>query len=85
MPRRVILRSMPKGTPSAPVTDLGMRLRDERVEAGLTQADLAEILGTQPNRISDWELGRHVPTLPLLERIAGVYDITVSRLLRGVM
>ena len=76
---------MPKGTVSTPVTALGVRLRNKRVKARLSQAQLAEILGTQSNRISDWELGGHVPTLPLLERIAGVYGMTVSGLLRGVM
>ena len=85
MPSRVILGSMPKGTPSVPATVLGERLRDKRMKARLTQAELAEELGTQANRVSDWELGWHVPTLPLLERIAAVYGLTVSGLLRGVM
>ena len=85
MTSRVILRSMPKGTVSEPTTALGARLREKRLKARLSQNDLAEMLGTQCNRISDWELGSHIPTLPLLERIAGAYDMTVSGLLRGVM
>jgi DNA-binding XRE family transcriptional regulator len=52
---------------------------------GLTQWDLANKLNTRANRISDWETGRHEPTLPLLKRIADVYGMTVAELLDGVM
>lgn len=76
---------MPTGTVSTPTTPLGARLRELRVKAGWTQQELASRLGTQANRISDWEIGNHIPTLALLERIAGVYKITVASLLRGVM
>jgi len=53
--------------------------------AGLTQEELAARLDTQANRVSDWEIGKHTPTLPLLQRYAAVYRTSVSRLLKGVM
>ena len=68
-----------------PETKLGARLRELRVDAGLSQWDLARKLGTQPNRISNWELGNHEPKLPQLRRIAEALDTTVARILEGVM
>lgn len=65
--------------------ELGSRLRELRESVGLSQWQLAHELKTQSNRISDWETGKHTPTVPLLIRIADNYDITVSELLDGVM
>lgn len=76
---------MPTGYISEPTTELGVRLRQLRTRAGLTQPELAELLDTKSNRISDWEIGKHTPTLRLLRKIAEVYGITVSGLLRSVM
>jgi XRE family transcriptional regulator, fatty acid utilization regulator len=76
---------MPTGTVSEPATALGARLRDLRIANGYSQWQLAIRLDTQANRISNWETGRHEPTLSLLQRIAGVYEITVAEMLDGVM
>jgi putative transcriptional regulator len=76
---------MPAGTVSTPKTALGARLRELRLGQEWSQRDLAELLNTKTNRISDWEIGKHEPTLPLLQRIAAVYDLTVAQLLKGVM
>jgi transcriptional regulator with XRE-family HTH domain len=70
---------------TTPTTQLGARIRDLRNEAGLSQWNFAIQLGTQANRVSDWEIGKHTPTLALLARIAQVLGITVSELLEGVM
>jgi transcriptional regulator with XRE-family HTH domain len=76
---------MPTGTPSIPSTALGMRLRDLRTRAGLTQWEVATALGTGANRISDWETGRYEPSLPVLKKFAEVYGMTVSGLLQRIM
>jgi DNA-binding XRE family transcriptional regulator len=56
-----------------PTTQLGARLRELREVAGLTQWELAELMGT-PNgftgRISDWELGYYCPNLRTLFKFA---------------
>ena len=44
------------------VTELGDRLRELRQNAGVSQARMARLLDTWPNRISDWENGRHRPS-----------------------
>lgn len=46
---------------------------------------MAARMSTRPNRVSDWEVGRHAPTLALLQRIATAYGLTVAQLLDGVM
>ena len=76
---------MPTGTLSIPSTTLGARLRDLRTKAGLTQWEVATMLKTRANRISDWETGRYEPSLPVLKRFAEVYGMTVSGLLQRVM
>jgi transcriptional regulator with XRE-family HTH domain len=76
---------MPAGNPSIPLTALGVRLRDLRIRAGLTQCEMAGAMNTGANRISDWETGRYEPTLPVLKRYAEVYGMTVSGILQRIM
>jgi transcriptional regulator with XRE-family HTH domain len=68
-----------------PPTLLAARIRDLRLLADWNQSDLAARVRTSACRVSDWELGMVEPTLPLLQRIAGAFDMTVSQLLDGVM
>jgi DNA-binding transcriptional regulator YiaG len=70
---------------SDPPTALAGRLRALRVGQGWSQWDLARVLKTRANRVSDWETGLHEPTLALLRRIAAVYGLTVAELLDGIM
>jgi DNA-binding XRE family transcriptional regulator len=66
---------------------LGQRLRDLRLAKGLDQSEVAAALGYKRSnaRVSDHELGHHLPTLSLLRRYADVFGITVAELLDGVM
>ena len=41
--------------------EVGRRLQVKRIELGLRQADLAELLGVHPKTVGAWELGRKVP------------------------
>ena len=62
-----------------------------RLHAGLTQAELGRRLRSGSrrrganNRVSDWELGWHVPNLITLKRYADLFGMTVAELLDGVM
>jgi transcriptional regulator with XRE-family HTH domain len=49
---------------------LGLEFARRRKEAGLTQAELARLMGTTQSAISKIESGRTLPTIPLLERLA---------------
>ena len=75
---------MTSGRTSTPQTPLGARLRALRERQGWRQRDLAAVIGTGQNRVGDWESGHHLPTLPVLQRLADAYDTTVSELLDGI-
>ena len=46
------------------------RIRSYRLEAGLTQRDLAEQIGQRRSSLSAWERGCHLPTVASLFRLA---------------
>jgi transcriptional regulator with XRE-family HTH domain len=49
---------------------IGRVVGERRREAGLTQRELAELIGTTQAAVSKIEAGRTMPTLALLERVA---------------
>ena len=49
---------------------LGKRIKLARVEADMTQADLAEATEIMQKSISRYETGQSLPTLDTLERMA---------------
>ena len=57
-------------------------LRRLRIQAGLTQAELAEISGTTDATISRIERGRFLPSHPLLVRLAEGVGATEADLLQ---
>ena len=60
---------------------LGARLRELRLEAGLTQAELARRTGIHRPNIARVEAGRHTPSLETLSRLAGAIGIPTTRVL----
>lgn len=65
--------------------ELENRLREERGERQLTQAQLAELVGVSRKTINTVENGVFVPSTVLALRLARALDTTVERLfhLRG--
>jgi transcriptional regulator with XRE-family HTH domain len=60
---------------------LGERVKQLRKEAGWSQAELGEKVGTDSQRISRYENGRITPSLEAIVRIAEVFDISLDYLL----
>ncbi len=60
---------------------LGARLRELRLEAGLTQAELARRTGIHRPNIARVEAGRHTPSLETLARIATAIGVPTTRVL----
>ena len=58
----------------------GARLREMRIERGLTQPDIASRVGTSASNISDLERGIKVPTLTTVARLADALDCKVTEL-----
>lgn len=58
--------------------DLGMRLKDFRTKRGLSQTDLAKLVGVTPSTISQVESNLIYPSLPALLKIAEVLAVDIS-------
>ena len=54
-----------------------------RKEKGLTQRQLAELVGVSDKAVSKWERGLSLPDISLLEPLAGTLGVTVAELLHG--
>ncbi len=50
--------------------ELGRRVRELRIEQGLSQSELARRAGMTQPAVARFEAGDTVPTLPVLERLA---------------
>jgi putative transcriptional regulator len=55
-------------------------LRERRVQAGLTQAELAAALGVSRQTVISIENGRYLPSLPLAFRIARLFEVPLEHL-----
>ncbi len=60
---------------------LGARLRELRLAAGLTQAELARRTGIHRPNIARVEAGRHTPSLETLARLATAIGVPTTRVL----
>lgn len=60
---------------------LGARLRELRLAAGLTQAELARRTGIHRPNIARVEAGRHTPSLETLARIASAIGVSTTQVL----
>ena len=60
---------------------LGKRLKELRIEKGLSQQKLGEILGFCNQTISFWESGSREPDLDALVEIAHYFEVSFEELL----
>ena len=60
--------------------NISENLKKARKAKGLTQKELAELVGAKHNSVSGWESGLHKPDADTLELICGVLDISPSEL-----
>lgn len=61
--------------------DLGMRIQKHRKQKGLTQQQLAELIGAATSNISHIERGTNKVSLPSLVKIADALNVTLDQLL----
>ena len=69
------------GPVEEPESPLPARIRAAREAAGVTQAELAKILGTAQSQIVRYETGQQEPTVSRLQAIAKALKIKPSKLL----
>ena len=56
-------------------------LKEERINKGLSQANLATILGVSQQAIGSWEVGRTSPDPEMLKKIANYFNVSTDHLL----
>jgi putative transcriptional regulator len=56
------------------------RVREQRAQRRLSQAELAAALGVSRQTVISIENGRYLPSLPLAFRIARFFDLTVDKM-----
>ena len=60
-------------------------LRQYRVQADLTQTELAQRLGVRQSTVSQWENGISIPSAMRFVQLANVLDVPVSDLLESIV
>ena len=61
--------------------DIGRKIRELRKERGITQEQLADVLGESRQAISKWETGISIPDTTMLIPLADLLGVTVTELL----
>jgi putative transcriptional regulator len=56
------------------------RVREQRIQRELSQAELAAVLGVSRQTVISIEGGRYLPSLPLAFKIARFFDMTVDKM-----
>lgn len=59
------------------------KLKTARMNAGMTQEQVAETVGVSRQTISNWENGRSLPDVMSLIKISDLYQISLDDLLKG--
>ena len=60
---------------------IGIRLRDLRIEKELTQKELAKNLGITQDSISLWEKGKRIPDTIYIQKLCDVFGVSTDYLL----
>lgn len=59
----------------------GIKLKELRIEKGLSQRRLGEIFGVCNQSVSFWETGSREPDIDTLIRLADFFDVSVDYLI----
>lgn len=63
---------------------IGARIRFLREQNGLTQVPFANMVNVERAYLSKIESGERNPSIDMLERIAGGFDMSLSEFLEGI-
>jgi transcriptional regulator with XRE-family HTH domain len=64
--------------------NFGDRLRAARIDAGITQAAMAEVVGVSQSVYAQYETSAKSPNIYIAAKIAKVLGLTLDDLLNGV-
>lgn len=63
---------------------MGQRIREKRIELGLTQEKLAEKIEVSPSHVGEIERGTSICSLAVLANIANVLELNLDTLVKGI-
>ena len=58
-----------------------MSIKKMRINRGLSQKQLAELIGVEQQHVSRWENGKHRPSVDVLIKIAAVLNCNIGDLI----
>lgn len=64
-------------------TKSGQFIAQLRSERGITQDELATLIGSCGKTVSKWERGQNVPDVLTIKKIADVFDVTITEIING--
>lgn len=65
------------------VMEIGAKLKDARMRAGMTQEKVAEEIRVTRQTISNWENEKSFPDIVSVIRLSSLYGISLDQLLKG--
>ena len=60
---------------------LKITLKAARVSKGLTQKDVAKLIGITVETLANYEKGKTYPDIPILKKIEDTYDVRYNQLI----
>ena len=66
------------------IYEVGQRIRQIRIEKGMSQTDLALAMDTTKNVISKWELGYRVIRLDSLYKLSDILEVPLSAMIQNM-
>lgn len=77
------LRKRNNGHERMNVMEIGAKLKDARMRAGMTQEKVAEEIQVTRQTISNWENEKFFPDIVSVIRLSSLYGISLDQLLKG--
>ena len=65
------------------MTNFGDNLKEARTKKGISQSQLAELMGIHPAHISRYERNQTVPSIDVVKKFADLLEVTTDRLVYG--
>lgn len=56
----------------------GERIKQLRTKKGLSQSQLAELIGVKKNTVSTWERGTRKPDFPALDSMSNIFEVSIG-------
>lgn len=65
------------------MSTIGENIKKCRIERGMTQKKLSELLNVSQNAVHNWETGKREPNMAILHQIAKILDKSIILLIDG--